>query len=100
MFDDEASFEGIFDDLQQFEEDEQAERAEQEGAGNLLCDAKGLAASVGVLRLPCPLLTCLWSEEGTQLRDSSAALFGRCRAPCSTSKRDYAGLAAGYTTVT
>jgi hypothetical protein len=32
MIDDEASFEGTFNDLQQFEEEEQAGRAEQQGA--------------------------------------------------------------------
>jgi hypothetical protein len=39
MIDDEASFESIFDDLQQFKEQNQARRAEQQGAGGLLSDA-------------------------------------------------------------
>jgi hypothetical protein len=37
----EASVESIFDDLQQLEEEDQAGRAEQHGAGDLLSDAEG-----------------------------------------------------------
>jgi hypothetical protein len=40
MIDNEASFESIFDDLQQFEEEEQARCAEQQGAGDLVSDAE------------------------------------------------------------
>jgi hypothetical protein len=41
MIDNEASFESIFDDLQQFEEQEQAGCAEQQGTGDLVSDAEG-----------------------------------------------------------
>jgi 16S rRNA G966 N2-methylase RsmD len=41
VIDDEASFESVFDALQQLEEEEQARRAEQQGAGDLLRDAQG-----------------------------------------------------------
>jgi hypothetical protein len=44
MIDNEASFESIFDDLQQFEEEEQAGCAEQQGAGDLVGNAEGLVA--------------------------------------------------------
>jgi hypothetical protein len=44
MIDNEASFESIFDDLQQFEEEEQAGCAEQQGAGDLVSDAEGSVA--------------------------------------------------------
>jgi hypothetical protein len=43
MIDNEASFESIFDDLQ-FEEEEQAGCAEQQGAGDLVSDAEGSVA--------------------------------------------------------
>jgi hypothetical protein len=56
MIDDAASFEGIFDDLQQFEAEEQAGHAEQQCADDLLSDAGGSVASEG---LSCPWLTCL-----------------------------------------
>jgi hypothetical protein len=49
MIDDEASFEGIFDDLQQFEEEDQAGHAEQQGADDLLSDADGSVASEAVM---------------------------------------------------
>jgi hypothetical protein len=49
MIDDEASFEGIFDDLQQFEEEEQAGHAEQQGADDLLSDAERSVASEAVM---------------------------------------------------
>jgi hypothetical protein len=49
MIDDEASFEGIFDDLQQFEEEEQAGHTEQQGADDLLSDAEGSVASEAVM---------------------------------------------------
>jgi hypothetical protein len=45
LIDDEASVESIFDYLQQFEEDEQARRPEQQGAGDPLSDTKGSVAS-------------------------------------------------------
>jgi hypothetical protein len=44
MIDNEASFESIFDDLQQFEEEEQAGCAEQQSAGDLVRDAEGSVA--------------------------------------------------------
>jgi hypothetical protein len=44
MIDNEASFESIFDDLQQFEEEEQAGCAKQQGAGDLVSDAEGSVA--------------------------------------------------------
>jgi hypothetical protein len=43
MIDNEASFESIFDDLQQFEEEEQA-GAEQQGTGDLVSNAEGSVA--------------------------------------------------------
>jgi hypothetical protein len=43
--DDEASFESILDDLQQFEEEEQSGRAQKQGARDLLSDAEGSVAS-------------------------------------------------------
>jgi hypothetical protein len=45
MIDNEASFEGIFDDLQQFEPEEQAGHANQQSADDLFSDAEGLVAS-------------------------------------------------------
>jgi hypothetical protein len=44
MIDNEASFETIFDDLQQVEEEEQAGCAEQQGAGDPVSDAEGSVA--------------------------------------------------------
>jgi hypothetical protein len=49
MTDDEASFEGILDDLQQFEGEGQAGHAEQQGADDLLSDAEGSVASEAVM---------------------------------------------------
>jgi hypothetical protein len=49
MIDDEASFEGICDDLPQVEEEEQVGLAEQQGADDLLKDAKGSMASEAVM---------------------------------------------------
>jgi hypothetical protein len=54
--DDEASFEGIFDDLQQFEQEGQEECAEQEGAGNLFSDAEGTVASEGRAEASMPVV--------------------------------------------
>jgi hypothetical protein len=45
LIDDEASVESIFDYLQHFEEDEQARRPEQQGAGDSLSDTEGSVAS-------------------------------------------------------
>jgi hypothetical protein len=45
MIHDDASSESIFDDLQQFEEEEQAGRTERQGAGDLFSDAEGSVAS-------------------------------------------------------
>jgi hypothetical protein len=53
---DEASFESIFDDLQQFEEEEQAGRAEQQGARDLLSDAEGSVASEGGAEAAMPIV--------------------------------------------
>jgi hypothetical protein len=44
MIDNEASFESIFDDLQQFDEEDQAGCAEQQGAGDLVSNAEGSVA--------------------------------------------------------
>jgi hypothetical protein len=57
MIADEACFEGIFDDLQKFEEEEQAGRAEQQGAGDVLSSCTGIGRRIGglqgqLLRLP------------------------------------------------
>jgi hypothetical protein len=49
MIDDEAIFEGIFDYLQQFEEEEQAGHTEQQGTDDLLSDAEGSVASEAVM---------------------------------------------------
>jgi hypothetical protein len=49
MIEDAASFEGIFDDLQQFEAEEQAGHAEQQGANDLFSDAEGSVASEAVM---------------------------------------------------
>jgi hypothetical protein len=48
MIDGEAS---IFVDLQQFEPEEQAGLAEQQGAGDLLSDAEGSAASEAAMHI-------------------------------------------------
>jgi hypothetical protein len=48
MMDDVASFESVFDDLQQCEEEEQAGHVEQ-GADDLLRDAEGSVASKAVM---------------------------------------------------
>jgi hypothetical protein len=52
----EASFESIFDDLQQFEEEEQAGRAGQQGARDLLSDAEGSAASEAGAEAAMPIV--------------------------------------------
>jgi hypothetical protein len=44
MIDNTASFKSIFDDLQQFEEEEQAGCAEQQGACDLISNAEGSVA--------------------------------------------------------
>jgi hypothetical protein len=44
MIDNEASFDSIFDDLQQFEEEEQAGCEEQQGTGDLISNAEGSVA--------------------------------------------------------
>jgi hypothetical protein len=93
MIDDEASFESIHNDLQQFEEEEQAGHAEQQVAGDMLRHADG-SVPQWLLRLPCLSLTCFRFEEGTQLRRCSPGLFGRCSGHLSRSTRDCAGLAA------
>jgi hypothetical protein len=49
MIDNEESSESIFDDLQQFEEEEQAGRAEQQGAPDLLSDSEPSSASEAVM---------------------------------------------------
>jgi hypothetical protein len=54
MIDDEASFEGIFDDLQQFEGEEQAGHAEQPDV--MTCSA--MQKDRWPLRLSCPWLFC------------------------------------------
>jgi hypothetical protein len=64
MIDDEASFEGIFDDLQQFEEEDQAGHAEQQGADDLLSDADGSVASEAVMPMVYLLQVC---EAGAYL---------------------------------
>jgi hypothetical protein len=64
MIDDDASCEGIFDDLQQLEEEEQAGHAEQQGADDRLSDAEGSVASEAVV--PMVDLFLFW-EEGAQL---------------------------------
>jgi hypothetical protein len=56
MLADEASFEGIFDALQQSEEEEQAKRAEQEGAGDLLGDAERSVTSSGHTEAAMPIV--------------------------------------------
>jgi hypothetical protein len=63
MIDNEASFEGIFDD-QQFEQEEQAGHTEQQGADDLFSDAEGSVASEAVM----PMVNlCQVCEEGAQL---------------------------------
>jgi hypothetical protein len=59
MLDNEASFEGIFGDLQQFEEQEPAEHAEKEGTGDHLSDAEGSVASEGRIEAAMPIVDLL-----------------------------------------
>jgi hypothetical protein len=75
MLDDEASFEGIFDQQQQFGDEEQAERAEQEGAGVLLSDAGGSAASVGCTEAAIPIVDLFALLNGA---DSCVVVQKRC----------------------
>jgi hypothetical protein len=56
MIDDEASFKSAFNYLQQFEEEEQAVHAEQQGAGDLLSDAEGSVASEASAEVAMPLV--------------------------------------------
>jgi hypothetical protein len=56
LLDDEASFEGIVDDLKELEEEEQAERAGQEGAGDLLSDAEASVPSEGRIDAALPMV--------------------------------------------
>jgi hypothetical protein len=95
MIDDEASFESIYNDLQQFEGEEQAGHAEQQVAGDMLSNADG-SVPRWPLRLPCLSLTCFRFEEGAQLRSCSPEVFGRCYGHFSRPTRDCAGLAASY----
>jgi hypothetical protein len=75
VIDDEASVESSFDYLQQFKEEEQAGRAQQQGAGDLFRDAEFGRRISGLrglmLRPPYPSLTSLRSEKDAQLRRSS-----------------------------
>jgi hypothetical protein len=58
MIDNEASFESIFDDLQQFEEEEQLEAgcAEQQGTGDLVSDAEESIAPEADAEVVMPIL--------------------------------------------
>jgi hypothetical protein len=56
MIDNEASFKSIFDDLQQFEEEEQAGCAEQQGAGDLVSNAEGSVAPEADAEAAMPIL--------------------------------------------
>jgi hypothetical protein len=71
VIDNEASFESTFDDLQQFDEEEQAGCAEQQGAGDLQKDQWPLTP---MLRLPCPLLTVF----GLRMVHSCVAVHQSC----------------------
>jgi hypothetical protein len=73
MIDDEASFESIFDDLQHFEEEEQAGRAVQQGLGDLLSDAEGSVASEAGAEAAMPIVA-LFSGSG---RCTAKLLFTR-----------------------
>jgi Fe2+ or Zn2+ uptake regulation protein len=53
---DEASVESIFNDLQQFEEEEQVGRAEQQGASALLSHAEGSVASEASAEAVMPIV--------------------------------------------
>jgi hypothetical protein len=70
MIDEAASFKSIFDNLQQCEEEEQAGRAEQQGAGDLLSYAEGSVASAAVAEVAMPIADLFRFEEGAQLRRS------------------------------
>jgi hypothetical protein len=71
---DEASLKGILDDLEQFEREEQAERA-----GDLLCDAEGLVASQGHAEAAMPIVD-LFAVVVNPFEDahSCAAVHQRC----------------------
>jgi hypothetical protein len=73
--DNEASFESVFDDLQQFEEEEQAGCAEQQGAGDLVGNAEGSVAPETDAEAAMPIVDLF--SVGAQLRRSSPELFGR-----------------------
>jgi hypothetical protein len=77
MIDNEASFESIFDDLQQFDEEEQAGCAEQQGAGDLVSSAEGSVAPEADADAAMPIVDLFRFEDGAQLRRSSPELFGR-----------------------
>jgi hypothetical protein len=56
MIDNEASFESIFDDLQQFDEEEQAGCAEQQGAGDLVSIAEESVAPEADVEAAMPIV--------------------------------------------
>jgi hypothetical protein len=56
MIHDEASFESIFDNLQHFEEEDQAGVAEKQGAGDLLSNAGGSVASEAGAEAAMPIV--------------------------------------------
>jgi hypothetical protein len=70
---DEASCVSIFDGLRQFEDEVQAGLSSK---ALVICLA--VQKVLWPPRLPCPLLTCFRSEEGTQQRCRSPELFGHC----------------------
>jgi hypothetical protein len=77
---DEGSFEGIFDDLQQFEEEELAECAEQEGAdvlGDLLGDAEGSVASDDRTEAAMPIIDhfAIWRGRTAVPRNQMRCLY-------------------------
>jgi hypothetical protein len=73
MLDGEVSFQRFFDDLQQFEEGEQAECAEREGAGDVLSGAERSVASDGRTEAAMPIADTLsvWGGGTAALQFSS-----------------------------
>jgi hypothetical protein len=78
MLDGEASFESIFDDLQQFEEEEQAGSAEKQDPGDLLRDAEGSLASEAGAEAAMPVVDLFWAKGTCTAAPQFTRVLGRC----------------------
>jgi hypothetical protein len=92
MIDNEASFEMIFDDLNNLRKRSKQDVQSSKALVIWLVMQKDRWPLRLMPRLPCPLLTRCRFEDGAQLRCSSPELFGHCSEPLNNSKCGCAGL--------